>query len=70
MTKWIEVSCTIYKNILVEVEENGDEQKMFDDAYDAASSEYWGVDEMEIGGVFDEKPSDINCCHYDDISEL
>lgn len=53
MTKWYEVAITHYKNVLVEIEDTGDEDSNWDSVYEAVKGE-WNPDELEIQCEVDE----------------
>lgn len=71
MKTYVEVACTIYKTILVEVEhERGtDEFDIIDLALDAAC-DLVSPDDTEVTNTFSRKPDDHGMSFYDEFLEI
>lgn len=71
MKTYIEVACTIYKNVLVEVEhERTTEEEIILNLAEDAAREETGADDYEIVGVESNKPSRENMAMYDEFVQV
>lgn len=66
-TKWYEVALTHYKNVLVEIEDTGDEDENLQIASDVAYAEYC-PDEIEVQCEVDS--NNLNAAFYDEVLPL
>lgn len=67
---YVEVACTLYKTILVEVEHNDDTpiETVIEIAYEATGDDDC-YDEMKVVGTLNKKPESVRA-RYDDYLEI